>query len=189
MAHHREEFGPDEPDLAYYAGYPIAPASWHRKLTRDALGSSGWKNLRQLVSAVRLPVARGVVLRILAVQLALFVGLWAATGRWWVWPVLWLAPWMTAWRVLNRLRAVAEHGGLGPSPDRRATTHHVRQGPLARFVLVPFNTGHHLAHHVDIGVPFANLPRLQDELERAGYLTPALEWPSYRALWRHARSG
>jgi fatty acid desaturase len=95
---------------------------------------------------------------------------------------------MTVWRVLNRLRAVAEHGGLGPSFDRRATTHHVRQGPLARSVLVPFNTGHHLAHHVDIGVPFANLPRFQDELERAGYLTSGLEWPSYRSLWRHARS-
>jgi fatty acid desaturase len=189
MAHHREEFGADEPDLAYYAGYPVTPASWRRKLTRDALGSSGWKNLRQLVVAVRIPVARPVVLRILAVQVVLFAGLWFATGRWWVWPVLWLAPWMTTWRVLNRLRAVAEHGGLGPSPDRRVTTHHVRQSPMARFVLVPFNTGHHLAHHVDIGVPFANLPRFQAELEDAGYLPAGLEWPSYRALWRHARSG
>ena len=188
MAHHREEFGPDEPDLAYYAGYPVAPASWRRKLTRDALGSSGWKNLRQLLAALRVPIARPVVLRIVAVQVVLFAGLWITTGRWWVWPLLWLAPWMTTWRVLNRLRAVAEHGGLGPSADRRATTHHVRQHPMARFVLVPFNTGHHLAHHVDIGVPFANLPRFQAELEAAGYLPAGLEWPSYRALWRHARS-
>ncbi|MEI2697384.1 MAG: fatty acid desaturase [Microthrixaceae bacterium] len=32
MAHHKEEFGPNEPDLALYSGYPITAASWHRKL-------------------------------------------------------------------------------------------------------------------------------------------------------------
>jgi fatty acid desaturase len=42
-----------------------------------------------------------------------------------------------------------------------------------------------LAHHVDIGVPFSKLPALHRELERAGYVTEQLEWPSYRALWRH----
>jgi fatty acid desaturase len=189
MAHHKEEFGPNEPDLAYYRGYPVAPASWRRKMTRDALGNSGWKNLMALLGAVRSPTARPIVLRILAVQALLFAGLWLACGHWWVWPVFWLLPWMTVWRVLNRLRSVAEHGGLGASPDRRVTTHHIRQSPLAKFVFVPFNTGYHLAHHVDIGVPFSRLPALQRELEDAGYIQPELEWPSYRALWRHARSG
>ena len=42
-------------------------------------------------------------------------------------PVLWLAPWMSVWKVINRLRAIAEHGGMTRSPDRRLTTHHVRQ--------------------------------------------------------------
>ncbi len=65
------------------------------------------------------------------------------------------------------------------------TTHHVRQSRLAQFVFVPFNTGYHLAHHVDIGVPFSKLPALQRALEQAGYIQPELEWPSYRALWRH----
>ena len=30
MAHHRDEFGPDEPDIALYAGYPIGHASFRR---------------------------------------------------------------------------------------------------------------------------------------------------------------
>ena len=38
MAHHREEFGPDEPDIPLYAGYPITDASLRRKLVRDADG-------------------------------------------------------------------------------------------------------------------------------------------------------
>ncbi len=45
----QEEFGPNEPDIAYYRGYPIEPASWRRKLTRDAFGNSGWKNLKALL--------------------------------------------------------------------------------------------------------------------------------------------
>lgn len=188
MAHHREEFGPNEPDLALYSGYPITKASWRRKLLRDADGNSGWKNLKLLLLALRSETARPVALGILAWQLALFVGLWAALGHWWIYPLFWLLPWMTVWRVLNRLRAVAEHGGMVASPDRRLTTHHVRQSATARFWMVPFNTGWHLAHHIDIGVPFSNLPRLHRELAAAGYLTPALEWPSYRALWRHGSS-
>jgi fatty acid desaturase len=74
------------------------------------------------------------------------------------------------------------------SADRRLTTHHVRQSFTARFWMVPFNTGWHLAHHIDIGVPFSHLPKLQRELEQAGYSAPELEWSSYRQLWRHARN-
>lgn len=188
MAHHKEEFGPNEPDRMLYTGYPITQASWRRKLRRDADGNSGWKNLKGLLLALRSDRSRPVALKILGWQVVLFVGFWLAFDRWWIYPVFWLLPWMTGWRVLNRLRAVAEHGGLEASPDRRITTHHVRQSLSARFWMVPFNTGWHLAHHVDIGVPFSKLPRLQQELERAGYVQPGLEWPSYRALWRHASS-
>ncbi len=189
MAHHKEEFGRNEPDIAYYRGYPVPADSWWRKMRRDLFGNSGWKNLMGLLGALRSPTARPIVLRILGVQALMFAGMWLATGHWWVWPVFWLLPWMTVWRVLNRLRSVAEHGGLGASPDRRVTTHHIRQSWIAKFVFVPFNTGYHLAHHVDIGVPFSKLPALQRELEEAGYITAELEWPSYLALWRHARSG
>ena len=43
---------------------------------------------------------------------------------------------------------------------------------------------HHLAHHVDIGVPFRNLPALHRELTAAGWIVPGLEYPNYRTLWR-----
>lgn len=188
MAHHRDELGPDEPDLALYANYPVTRASLRRKLTRDALFVSGWKNLRVLLRAVRSPKSRPLALRILGVQAAIGVVL-GVLGPWWLYPVLWLAPWMTVWRVLNRLRAIAEHGGMARSDDRRMTTHVVRQRPLARFFLVPFNTGWHLAHHVDSGIPFRNLPALHDELVAAGWIRPELVHPSYPALWRALAAG
>ena len=187
FAHHKDEFGPNEPDLNLYNGYPITEASFRRKMWRDARGSSGWKNLKGLFQSLKSESARPVSLRILACQVPLIVAA-IAVGRWWLYPLLWVGPWMTSWRIINRLRSIAEHGGMARSKDRRQTTHHVHQTWLARFWMVPLNTGWHLAHHVDMGVPWRNLPRLHAELEAAGYVTPELTYPTYRALWRSLRS-
>jgi fatty acid desaturase len=189
FAHHRDELGPNEPDLNLYRGYPVTKASWRRKLRRDALGVSGWKNLKGLLRALTKASSRGVAFRIVVAQIVLFVAMGVLSGRWWLWPVMWLAPWMTVWRVLNRLRAVAEHGGMEHSSDRRRTTHVVRQSLLPRFWIVPFNTGWHLAHHADMGVPFQRLPALHDELVASGWVTPSIEYRSYTELWKTAASG
>jgi fatty acid desaturase len=184
FAHHKDEMGPNEPDLGLYRGYPITHASMRRKLTRDAVGHSGWKNLKGLLKAFTSEIGRPAAVRIAVAQMGVAVVVTLVTGRWWAYPVLWLAPWMTVWRVINRLRSIAEHGGMARSKDRRETTHVVRQTWLARFWMVPFNTGWHLAHHVDMGVPFRNLPALHDELVASGWVTPELTYPSYRALWK-----
>jgi fatty acid desaturase len=75
---------------------------------------------------------------------------------------------------------------MSKSDDRRFTTHHVRQTLLARIWLVPFRTGWHLAHHVDMGVPWHQLPAYHAELVRAGYVTEAITFRNYTALWRAA---
>src|SRR5205823_15127246 len=120
LSHHRDELGPDEPDALLYAFYPIPLASFRRKLTRDAFFVSGWKNLRRLGPALLRPQARRVAVSIIAVQLVILLG-FVAAGHPWLYPLLWLAPWMTVWRVINRLRAIAEHGGMARSDDRRLT--------------------------------------------------------------------
>jgi len=188
MAHHREEFGPDEPDMPLYAGYPISTASMRRKLLRDAEGRTGWKLMRGLLRQWNSPDLRSrhTFWKIMAVQAVLLAGA-IASGHWWVYPVLWVLPYLTVWRVINRLRSIAEHGGMQRSKDRRQTTHSVRQHMLARFLLVPYNIGWHLAHHVDSGVPFRNLPRLHRELQSAGYVDDTIEYPSYPAIWRALR--
>ena len=185
MAHHRDEFGPNEPDVPLYAGYPIGRASLRRKLVRDATGRTGVKLMRGLLANRRSadPRSRRTFWKIMAVQ-ALLLSAAIASGHWWVYPLLWLLPYLTVWRVINRLRSIAEHGGMQRSADRRETTHSVRQQPLARFMMVPYNIGWHLAHHVDSGVPLRNLPRLHRELRASGYIDDELEYPSYPALWR-----
>jgi fatty acid desaturase len=189
MAHHREEFGPDEPDVPLYRGYPIAKESLRRKLVRDATGQTGWKLFKGLLRAARMPGPGGTAARrIIGVQLVL-IATSIALGHPWVYWLLWFAPYMTVWRVINRLRSIAEHGGMRRSKDRRETTHSVRQSWPSRFTLVPFHIGSHLAHHVDSGVPMKHLPRFHEELRRAGYVNDALEYPSYTALWRKLASG
>jgi fatty acid desaturase len=184
MAHHREEFGPNEPDIALYANYPISAASWRRKLVRDAQGRTGLRLLRDQLRGARseVVVVRNTLFKILAVQGLLIAGA-IVTGYWWVYPLFWLLPYLTVWRVINRLRSVAEHGGLMASDDRRVATHSVQQHWTARFFLVPFNIGFHLAHHVDAGVPFRNLPKYHQMLIDSSYINVEYENPNYRSLW------
>jgi fatty acid desaturase len=185
MAHHREEFGPDEPDIPLYVGYPVGRASLRRKLWRDATGRTGVRLLRQQLAGLRSPDVRvrRTLWKILAVQAILLTASILA-GYPLVYPLLWLLPFLTVWRVINRLRSIAEHGGLMASRDRRVTTHSVRQHWLARFFLVPYRIGWHLAHHVDAGVPFRHLPRYHAAMVESGYVTDGLEYPGYRAIWR-----
>jgi fatty acid desaturase len=168
MAHHRDEFGPDEPDIPLYRGYPIAADSMRRKLVRDAIRFQA----RAIVASQLVLIAIGIALH-----------------HPWVYFILWLAPYLTVWRVINRLRSIAEHGGMQRSKDRRLTTHTVKQSPVSRFFVVPFHIGWHLAHHVDAGVPMANLPKLHAELRRSGYVSDGLEYRSYLSLWRRLASG
>jgi fatty acid desaturase len=190
MAHHREEFGPNEPDIPLYRGYPIGRDSFRRKLTRDALGITGWKLLKGLFRGLRAPNGdlRRQAWSILGAQVVL-LGLFVLAGHPWMYLFFWFLPYLTVWRVINRLRAIAEHGGMTRSPDRRLTTHAVRQSRTARFWIVPYNTGWHLAHHVDSGIPWRALPRHHAELVASGYVQPGLEYPNYRALWRKLASG
>ena len=54
-------------------------------------------------------------------------------------------------------------------------------GPLN---LIAWNVGYHMAHHVDAGVPFRNLPEYHRLLHEANYLDDTLEYPNYPALWK-----
>ncbi len=185
FAHHRDEMGPEEPDMGLYAGYPIPPDSWRRKLKRDITGRSAYKNFKGLFFAAK--KRKPEALQIVATQIVM-IAVSIAVARPLMY-VVWVLSWSTLWRVSNRMRSIAEHGGLIRSKDRRLTTHVIRQTRLARFWMVPYNTGWHLAHHVDMGVPWRNLPKLHRELVESGWVTEELEWPTYRAFWKAASSG
>ncbi len=187
MAHHREEFGPDEPDIPLYANYPITAESFRRKLVRDATGQTGIKLFRNQLRGFRSPDVRvrRTLLKMTLVQI-IVVAAFFAVGHPWLYLTMFVLPYFTLWRVINRLRSIAEHGGLRADDDRRIATHSVVQHPIARFYLVPYNIGFHLAHHVDAGVPFRHLPKYHALLRDTRYVDDSYEYPSYGALWKAA---
>ena len=87
IAHHRDELGPNEPDLNLYRNYPIARDSLLRKLRRDAFGRSGSKHLRGLVMAVVRRSSRPYAISIVTTQVVLAVAMTLLSGRWWLWPL------------------------------------------------------------------------------------------------------
>ncbi len=181
--HHRDEFGAKEPDFALYARYPIPADSLRRKLVRDAFGVSGWKNVKPSLVGLFTKGRRVRALRFLGVQAAIFA-VFLALGHPWLYVFLWLLPWLTYWRLANRLRALAEHAGMTRADDRRLTTHHIRQGFLSKHVFLSQSIGYHLAHHVDSGIPMSNLPRLHRALEEDGYITDSITHAGYWSFWR-----
>jgi len=186
LDHHRDEMGPKEPDIPLYTNYPVTKASFRRKLLRDATGRTGWKLFVGLLKAAR--KRKPTAVRILVCQVPI-IAAFTVIGRPELYFFLWWLPQQTVWRVINRLRAVAEHGGMMRSSDRRLTTHDVHQNHLAKFWMVPFNIGNHLAHHVDMGVNCWRLPEFHRELVGSGWVTEGYTYPNYRSLWRALASG
>ena len=189
MAHHREEFGPNEPDIPLYANYPITRASFWRKMRRDGLGSTGFRMLRgQFISIFKTdPQQLNTQRKIFTLHAVLLI-LSVIFVNPWVYVMLWLVPYITVWRVMNRLRSIAEHGGLRADSDRRVTTHSVKQHLFSSFFFVPFNLGWHIAHHADSGIPFRSLPKYHHQLRASGFVTDTYEYGSYLAIWRALRS-
>lgn len=179
--HHRDEFGPKEPDFLLYSFYPITSASLRRKLRRDAVGISAYRQLKPRFTGIFQRKYFINSARFFGMQLAVFA-LFFAAGSPWLYPLLWVLPYITVYQVMNRLRSIAEHGGMTRSSDRRETSHHVRQGILSR-IMAPLSVGYHVAHHVDSGVPLRNLPRFHRILVEDGYLSNDIIWPNYRTLW------
>ena len=50
--HHRDEFGPKEPDFLLYSFYPISRTSAARKLRRDATGVSAFRIMKSLLTGL-----------------------------------------------------------------------------------------------------------------------------------------
>ena len=109
--HHREEFGPKEPDFLLYSQYPITSASMRRKHRRDLTGVSAFRIVRPRFQRLGEVRHRRLTYRFLAGQ-ALVLGAFWASGHPWLYLLLWVLPWASLYQGLNRLRAIAEHGGM-----------------------------------------------------------------------------
>ena len=66
--------------MAFYSGYPCEPGDLRRRLLRDLVGISGYKNFASILKATTKSSSRKVASSILFVQVVLFALFWAGTG-------------------------------------------------------------------------------------------------------------
>ena len=83
--HHRDEFGPKEPDFLLYALYPVSRASMGRKLLRDLVGVSGFRIVKPRFTGLVRPPFLLLSLRFFAGQAVVLAVFWAVGVRGCIW--------------------------------------------------------------------------------------------------------
>lgn len=192
LKHHRYTQTNDDPDLPLAAKFPVSNASLKRKFLRDLTGQTfirlrlaGFKKSDMEGSEAFKNNGPWVTI---VINMALF-GVFAATGFWWAYFALWMAPLMTWFMAVLRLRNIAEHAMTeeNSSPLRQARTTHAN--PLARLFLSPYWVNYHIEHHAYMFVPCCRLKSLHHALRGGGYSDEMILSPSYSHVLRAVSTG
>ena len=186
IGHHAHAGTENDPDRGLASGFPIAPASFRRKVWRDLSGQTGVKRVIALFMVdlgllaytmadrsdrlERTPFAfaklgtyarRFVVYTgpVLVSNAAIAVALGAA-GAGWAY-VLWPATYLTTYSLVIRIRSIAEHACTDenePSPLKNTRT--TLASPFERLILAPHHVNYHTEHHLLPTAPHYRLPQM-----------------------------
>ncbi len=189
LVHHAKTGTPDDPDLGLAAPFPVTRAGFRRKVWRDLSGQTGWKQAKA-VFARDLGLAGKRTHRELgmsggersdvgwrkiapvAITNGVLLGLLALAGHPALY-LLWVAAWLTTYRLAARLRSIAEHGMVPDNLDPLRNTRTTRARLWERLLLAPNRVNYHLEHHLLMTVPHYNLPRMHRLLRQRGALRDA----------------
>lgn len=197
LKHHRSTQQADDPDLALSKPFPITRKSLWRKVGRDLAGITGYQRRRLQFGAAMGPPSLPLVRRLanlwrvergaFLTNAILFAGL-AATGHWYLYPLLWLLPLLTWYQLVSRIRNIAEHAVVPDNDDPLRNTRTTKAGWLERALVAPYWVNYHLEHHLFLFVPCWRLPAAHRLLLAKG-LAPRMELRSgYREVLRLATS-
>lgn len=195
--HHNHLYGPNDPDIALHGGYPRGKAYLLKKLGKDLLGLSAYKNYGYFFGNPAINTDSDTTLKplndtsphlrraarqdrwlVAAFHLGMPVVMFAV-GWGWHYLLLWVLPLATGLQIILRLRAICEHGAVSDmtSPLLAARTNH--GNAVLRFFLFPHHVNYHLDHHLYPAVPHYHLPALHEALRKKGVLQGAevRRWP------------
>jgi fatty acid desaturase len=202
LRHHKYTGTPDDPDLGLAAPFPITRSSFRRKVWRDLSGQTGWKqakavfyrdmgwlrsrNQRTLgMNEGEQPDVGWHKIAPVAITNGVLLALLSAAG----YPLLyllWVVSWLTTYRLVTRLRSIAEHGMVPDQLDALRNTRTIRAGWWERLLVAPNRVNFHLEHHLLMTVPHHNLPRMHRMLRERGALHGTVVAPGYVAVLREA---
>lgn len=188
--HHNHLYEPADPDLPLQAGYPRGRAYLAKRLIRDALGLTTFKNYAYFFGRPGINTADGLQtsrkalddtsprLRdaarrdrtgVIAFQIVLLAS--AVAGGWWrEYLLLWLLPLVTVLQAILRFRALCEHGAVPDTSQQRLATRTTLAPWWIRWLLLPHHVNYHLEHHLYPAVPHYRLRECHREMRAAGML-------------------
>jgi fatty acid desaturase len=208
LVHHAKTGSGEDPDLSLVTPFPITRASFRRKIWRDLSGQTGWKqflavlrrdlgtarkgNMRNMgMSAGERPDVGWRKIAPVAISNAALLAILALCAHPELY-LLWVVAWFTTYRLVTRLRSIAEHALPADRDGERADPLRNTRTTLARWwerlLIAPNRVNYHLEHHLLMTVPHYNLPRMHRLLEERGALRGALVSKGYLEVFEEASS-
>ena len=172
LRHHRFAQSEKDPDISLSKKYPVTKASLRRKLLRDI---SGLTFIRLRLAALKM--SRGDAHMIegagafqksspwpFLVTNGVIFALLVSLGHWWIYFALWLAPLMTWFFAVIRLRNITEHAvtSFDDNPLTHARTTHTNI--FEKIFFGPYWVNFHIEHHAYMYVPCYRLKALHEAM-------------------------
>jgi fatty acid desaturase len=204
LVHHSRTGTEQDPDLGLAAPFPVTRASFRRKVWRDLSGQTGLKQARAVflrdvgwahgrnqralgMNEGEQPDVGWHKLAPVAVTNGVLLAVLAAAGHPALY-LLWVVAWLTTYRLVTRIRSIAEHGMVPDRLDPLRNTRTTRAGWLERLLVAPNRVNYHLEHHLLMTVPHHNLPAFHRLLRARHAIDEACLAPGYVAVLRLATS-
>ena len=199
--HHINTGLADDPDLSLTKGYPTTAISMVRKFGRDLAGVSGakatfavifmqlgfikyalngtaeWlsqkgKNMVSIISTAAKNLAGPV-----AANLIMF-GILYACGKPWLY-LLWWGAMLTTFNFSLRVRSMAEHSMVEDRENPQKNTRTTYANFIERILFAPHHVNYHAEHHLCMGAPSYNLPKMHRLLLERGFYKEGTLEPNY----------
>ncbi len=191
MSHHLNTGLDDDPDLLLTRGYPTTRNSMIRKFLRDLTAITGIKvfvafmmmNLGFLeyslggevvkVSQKGRPMRdyfRSIYKNLAGPIIAnlIMFGVLYLLGNAWLY-LLWVVAYFTTFQFVLRVRSMAEHSVVEDSKDPYKNTRTTYANFIEKMLFAPYHVNYHAEHHMLMGIPSYNLPKMHQLLKEKGY--------------------
>ncbi len=190
--HHTTTGLEEDPDLFLTRSYPTSKKSMFRKFFRDLTGITGIKSFVGLImmnlgyleynlggkitkvnqeDRTSFDVFKSFsenLLKPIIANLILFALVAFFLSPWLY--LLWLVAYLTTFQFSLRVRSMAEHSMLGEdSSDPYKNTRTTLANALERLLFAPYHVNFHAEHHMLMGVPSYNLPKMHRLLRERGF--------------------
>jgi fatty acid desaturase len=208
--HHMYTGLDDDPDMSLTKGYPTTAFSMMRKVARDLVGATGVKAqigvLAMHVGIIKYNLG-GLVERVtekkdwretisnafnnlrgpLTANLIMF-GILYLLGHPMLY-LLWIGAMFTTYNFSLRIRSMAEHSMVEDRTNPQKNTRTTYANFIERMLFAPYHVNYHAEHHLCMGAPSYNLPKMHEILLQKGFYKDGVLEDNYWSIVKLAIVG